>query len=164
MTLQFLPATSTSGRRTDDHGHGTRFWPGFSVGVCAATVTGALIATGSLVADRVASVPLFEIGGTVTLVDGSTHSNTPGFECEGDRGYDDIAPATAVRVTAETGKLLAEGSLTRSVREGDFCTFFFTVPDVPRGATFYDVEISYRGSISFDENEARSGVHLTLGR
>src|SRR5690606_4472157 len=119
----------------------SRFWPGFAVGMCTATVVGALTATGFLVDARISSPPLFTIDGTITLVDGSTYSSTPGFECEGDRGYDDISSTAAVRVSDETGTLLAKGSLTGSVREGDFCTFFFTVPDVPRGASFYDVEV-----------------------
>lgn len=158
MTTQFAPAPAVTGDRAD-----SRFWPGFSVGVCAATVAGALVATGVLVADRVSAPAPFDIGGTITLVDGATYSSAPGFECEGDRGYDDISPVAEVRVADESGTLLAVGSLTSSVREGDFCTFFFTVPEVPRGASFYDVEISHRGSVSYDESDAESGVHLTLG-
>jgi len=162
VTAQFAPAPTES---TEPEEHAaSRFWPGVAVGVCIATVVGALTATGFLVNARISAPPLFTIDGTITLVDGSTYSSTPGFECEGDRGYDDISSAAAVRVSDETGTLLAKGSLTGSVREGDFCTFYFTVPDVPRGASFYDVEISHRGSVSYDEAEADSGVHLTLGR
>lgn len=128
MTIQIAPPTADSDPLTEVCGTGTRFWPGFSVGLCAATMTCALLATGSLVADRVSDAPLFEIGGTVTLIDGAADSTVPGFECE-----------------------------------GDFCTFFFTVTDVPRGASHYDVEISHRGSVSYDESAAESGVHLTLG-
>ncbi|MEU5841576.1 hypothetical protein [Rhodococcus sp. NPDC047139] len=162
MTIQFAPAPAEF-TESDEHVE-SRFWPGFAVGVCAATVIGALTATGFLLNERMSAPPQFSIDGTITLVDGSTYSTTPGFECEGDRGYDDISSAAAVRVSDETGTLLAKGSLTGSVREGDFCTFFFTVPDVPRGASFYDIEVSHRGSVSYDEAEADSGVHLTLGR
>ncbi len=105
-------------------------------------MAGALIAMGSLLADR---APLFEIDGTVTLIDGATSSSTSGFDCEGAHGYDDISPTAAVRVSDDAGTLLATGSLTHSVSEGNFCTFFFTVPEVPRGAASYDVEISHRG-------------------
>ncbi|MFD6860301.1 hypothetical protein ACFWB0_01545 [Rhodococcus sp. NPDC060086] len=165
MTIQFAPATTVpdyyaDDRRTAGDGAGSRFWPGFSVGVCAATMVGALIATGFVVADR---TPLFAISGTVTLIDGAASSSTSGFECEGARGYDDISPTAAVRVSDAAGALLATGSLTHSVSEGNFCTFFFTVPEVPRGAASYDVEISHRGSVSYNETEADSGVHLTLG-
>ncbi|WP_162648020.1 hypothetical protein [Rhodococcus pyridinivorans] len=162
MTLQFAPVPTE--HTESDEGTDSRFWAGFAVGVCAATVVGALTATGFLIHDRIHTPPMFTVDGTVTLVDGSTYSDTAGFECEGDRGYDDIAPSTAVRISDEAGTLLAEGSLDSSVREGDFCTFFFSVPDVPRGASFYDIEISHRGSVSYDETEAESGVHLTLGR
>lgn len=163
MTIQIAPPTADSDPLTEVCGTGTRFWPGFSVGLCAATMTCALLATGSLVADRVSDAPLFEIGGTVTLIDGAADSTVPGFECEGDHGYDDISPSTPVRVSDDVGALLATGALTSSVSEGDFCTFFFTVTDVPRGASHYDVEISHRGSVSYDESAAESGVHLTLG-
>lgn len=163
MTIQFAPETTSSDHRADDHVAGTRFWPGFSVGVCAATMIGALIATGSVVSDRMSGAPPFEIAGTVTLIDGAASSSTPGFACEGDRGYNDISPTTAIRVSDESGMPLATGSLAYSVLEDEFCTFFFTVPDVPRGASRYDVEISHRGSVSYDEAEAASGVHLTLG-
>jgi len=158
VTIQFAPATTASDSGTD-----TRFWPGFSVGVCAATVVGALAATALLVTDRMPDPDLFDMQGTITLVDGSRAGSTPGFECEGDRGYDDISSTTAVRVSDENGILLANGSLTGSAGEDAFCTFFFTVPDAPRGAAFYDVAISHRGSVSYDEAEAESGVHLTLG-
>ncbi len=84
MTIQFAPATTVpdyyaDDRRTAGDGAGSRFWPGFSVGACAATMAGALIAMGSLLADR---APLFEIDGTVTLIDGATSSSTSGFDCE----------------------------------------------------------------------------------
>lgn len=162
MTIQFAPAPA--GPIEPVERAESRFWAGFAVGVCAATVVGALTATGFLLDARISAPPLFTIDGTITLVGGSTPSSTPGFECEGDHGYDDISSGAAVRVSDKTGTLLAEGSLTGSVHGGDFCTFYFTAPDVPRGASFYDIAVSHRGSVSYDEAEADSGVHLTLGR
>ncbi|MFF0818282.1 hypothetical protein ACFYVR_24485 [Rhodococcus sp. NPDC003318] len=39
----------------------------------------------------------------------------------------------------------------------------FTVPDVPRGHKFYEVEVGHRGGLSYTESEAESGLALTLG-
>lgn len=159
MTTQFAPAPVEFAPQTDG-----RFWPGFSVGVCAATIVAGVIATGSLLADRMPATSVFEMNGTLTVVGGVTDRAAPGFECVGDRGFDDIAPGASVSVSDGSGAVLGTGLLTRSVREGNFCTFFFAVPDVPHGVSGYAVQITHRGSVSFDETEAETGVHLTLGR
>lgn len=158
MTTQFAPAPAVSGEHA-----GNRFWPGFSVGMCAATVVAAVVATGALLTDRTTAAG-FDVHGTVTLVGDTTASTEPGFACEGARGYDDLSPTTTVRITNGYGSLYAPGTFTGSAHGNGLCTFFFTVPDVPRGAADYDVEISHRGSVTYAESEVESGVHLTLGR
>ena len=158
MTTHFAPAPVEFDQPAD-----SRFWPGFSVGVCAATVVAGVIATGALRADRIPTTSVFEMNGTLTVISGSADSTVSGFECVGDHGFDDIAPGTTISVSDGAGAVLGVGPLTRSVREGNFCTFFFAVPDVRRGASDYAVRITHRGSVSFDETDAESGVHLTLG-
>ena len=128
MTTQFAPAPVEFTPQTDG-----RFWPGFSVGVCATTVVAGVIATGALLADRMPATSVFEMNGTLTVIGGTADSTVSGFECVGDHGFDDIAPGVSVAVSDRTGTVLGTGSLTRSVREGNFCTFFFTVPDLPKG-------------------------------
>lgn len=158
MTTQFASASTDAGSRA-----GSRFWPGFSAGLCAATIVAAGVATVDLLSTRVAT-DVIDVAGTVTLVEGAVDTGTVGFPCTGGHGYDDLSPAASVQITDRTGRLLATGSFTRSAREGAFCTFYFNVPDVPRGTSNYRVEISHRGSVPYHESELDAGVHLTLGR
>ncbi|WP_430331427.1 hypothetical protein [Rhodococcus sp. ACT016] len=118
-----------------------------------------------MTAVRAASTPeTFDITGMITLTGKTTSSGLPtGFACAGAGGYSDLSPAAAVKVSDESGTLLAKGHLTGSSGRSGYCIFDFTVTDVPRGIKFYEVEISHRGGLSYTEAEAEDGLALTLG-
>lgn len=101
------------------------------------------------------------INGDMTLYDNAA---SPASGCQGTGGYQDIGQGTAVTVSDESGTLLAKSVLLTGFDGGDgYCTWFFTVSDVPGGKKFYKVEVSHRGAISFTEAEAKSHVSLQLG-
>ncbi|QXW00776.1 hypothetical protein [Rhodococcus globerulus] len=106
----------------------------------------------------------FDIAGTISLTSGATTASAPsGYDCVGTKGYDDLSPGAAVKISDEAGKLLAKGTLDSSTGGSSYCVFSFTVSGVPRGSKFYEVEIAHRGGISYTEEEAADGVGLTLG-
>ncbi len=107
----------------------------------------------------------FELRGTMTLEEGATSVTRGGAECAGKGGYDDIAEGAQVTVYDAAGKAVALGALAHSDDwGGGKCSFTFAVPDVPGGERIYQVEVTHRGKVSFDEGRARSGsVALTLG-
>uniref|UniRef100_UPI0031D88EB1 hypothetical protein n=1 Tax=Saccharothrix mutabilis TaxID=33921 RepID=UPI0031D88EB1 len=105
----------------------------------------------------------FQLKGAMALLEGTTGRAARG-ECEGVRGYDDIAEGTQVTVYDATGKAIALGALENSQYAGRVCTFSFTVDEVPIGHDIYQVEVSHRGKVSFSDEAARAGeVALTLG-
>lgn len=79
--------------------------------------------------------------------------------CMGDGGYSDISAGTAVNVYDSSGAVVAVGELSRG--RGSYssgCTFSFSVPDVPTGERFYQVEISHRGKMNLTADEAEAGT------
>ncbi|WP_433610918.1 hypothetical protein [Prescottella agglutinans] len=150
------PATPAPSRR--------QFWVGLGVGVVA-TVTVAGVALGVVAGIRAARAPeTFDITGVITLKGKATSSGLPtGFSCAGTGGYSDLSPTAAVKVSDESGTLLAKGHVTGSSGSSGYCVFDFTVTDVPRGNKFYEVEVSHRGGLSFTEAEAEDGLALSLG-
>lgn len=106
----------------------------------------------------------FDITGTISLMSGATAASAPsGYDCVGTKGYDDLSPGAAVKISDEAGKLLAKGTLDSSTGGSSYCVFSFTVSGVPRGSKFYEVEVAHRGGISYTEEEAAAGIGLTLG-
>jgi len=68
----------------------------------------------------------------------------------------------------DAGKVLATGTLD----EGRFaskgldspCVFTFTVKDVPGGKKFYQVQVSHRGKVPVQADDAKAGrTSLSLG-
>lgn len=107
----------------------------------------------------------FTLTGTLQLnSDSITTSGLPiGYKCAGEGGYTDIGPGTALTVSDETGKLLAKGAIESSYGQSGACTLTFKIYNVPGGATFYKVEVSHRGQMSYTEAEAKAGIDLSLG-
>ncbi|RVW06746.1 hypothetical protein EF834_02185 [Rhodococcus spongiicola] len=140
------------------------FWLGVGVGVVAAATVGG-IAFGAVAGVRALSAPAtFEITGTLTLNGKATTTGLPtGFSCAGTSGYDDLSPNAAVKVSDESGTLLAKGHMIGSVGGSGYCIFDFAVTDVPRGSKFYEVEIARRGGLSYTEVEAEEGLSLSIG-
>ncbi|WP_155949803.1 hypothetical protein [Rhodococcus sp. 114MFTsu3.1] len=62
----------------------------------------------------------------------------------------------------ESGTLLAKGALATSSGGSSGCWLDFTVSGVSRGKTFYKVEVSHRGELTYTESEAESGLVFSL--
>ncbi|GHJ95958.1 hypothetical protein SNE510_54770 [Streptomyces sp. NE5-10] len=97
----------------------------------------------------------FVLTGTFLLTDSVVSDGAGG--CEGGNGFDDITEGAAVTVYDASGTVVATGELGESTREGGACSFDVTVPDVPTGENFYQVEVTHRGTIQLSEEEAMSG-------
>lgn len=100
----------------------------------------------------------------MTLNSGATTEtvDSPG-DCVGYEGggMGDIVPGAAVTVYDSSGKVVAAGSLGNGKLPGSGgsipCTFPVTVPGVPAGSKFYQVEISHRGKVTVSAAEAKAG-------
>ncbi|MEV0318302.1 hypothetical protein ACIBKX_08565 [Streptomyces sp. NPDC050658] len=111
----------------------------------------------------------FTIEGAFTVRDEDILS--VGGSCVTSEGYDDIGDGTEVTVYDEKGAVVATGALSRpKYREGetsydtDECSYKVTVPKVPGGHPFYQVEVSHRGKVKLSEAEARAGeLDASLG-
>ncbi|WP_125214715.1 hypothetical protein [Streptomyces griseofuscus] len=97
----------------------------------------------------------------------NAHATTATFDSPGDcigyngGGTGDIVPNASVTVYDADGKVVAQGKLgagklldtTSSVP----CKFSVTVPDVPGGSKFYQVEVSNRGKVTVTSADAKAG-------
>ncbi|MEU7815278.1 hypothetical protein [Pseudonocardia sp. NPDC049154] len=87
-----------------------------------------------------------------------------GSVCSGDGGYSDIHAGTGVTIANAAGAVIATGSLSSGrASSSTTCDFTFTVPDVPAGEDFYQVEVSHRGTLTYTADELRAGLGLSLG-
>ncbi|GAA1881710.1 hypothetical protein GCM10009836_73730 [Pseudonocardia ailaonensis] len=107
-----------------------------------------------------------DVRGTFELTDtgylGSSFRT--GSSCTGSGGYRDIGAGTGVTVYDASGAIVGTGRLsTGRATSSSTCEFTFTVPDVPTGGDFYQVEISHRGKVTVDADELANGPALTLG-
>ena len=106
----------------------------------------------------------FTLRGQFTL---NAHATTATFDSPGDCiGYDgggtgDIVPGAAVTVYDDGGKVVAQGKLGAGklldTSSSVPCRFPVTVPDVPGGSKFYQVEVSNRGKVTVSAKEAKAG-------
>ncbi|MFJ1804316.1 hypothetical protein [Streptomyces sp. NPDC088180] len=104
---------------------------------------------------------VFTLTGAFALTEGATRN---GDGCIGTGGYDDIAEGTSVTVYDGTGKVAATGNLGKSKYAAGACAFGVSIPDVPKGEKFYQVEVSHRGKIQLSAEEAEAGkLSVTLG-
>lgn len=128
----------------------------------AAAVALIVVAVTAFIANR--EPERFVVLGAITLEDSITTYGLPdGFECAGEDGYKDIGPGAAVTVTDESGTLLAKGAIATSSGGSSGCWLDFTVSGVPRGKSFYKVEVSHRGELTYTESEVESGLVFSLG-
>lgn len=104
-----------------------------------------------------AALETFTLTGTMTLTDKVDATDTG---CRGsyDSGYDDIQEGADVTVYNASGDVIAKSELGASeeVFTG-VCEFQISVPDVPKGETFYKVEVSHRGTVELSAEEAENG-------
>ncbi|MFJ9780504.1 hypothetical protein ACIRSS_13035 [Amycolatopsis sp. NPDC101161] len=103
----------------------------------------------------------FDLRGTLTLNSGGYGYST----CGGSGGYSDITTGTAVTVYNAAGTVLSQGALGTGRPNGaGSCVFTLSAPNVPAGEKFYLVEVSHRGRIMVQPEDARNGnVALSLG-
>ncbi|MFJ7216485.1 hypothetical protein [Amycolatopsis sp. NPDC098790] len=103
----------------------------------------------------------FDLRGTFTLNSGGYGYST----CGGSGGYSDITTGTTVTVYNATGTVLSQGALGTGRPNGaGSCVFTLSAPNVPAGEKFYLVEVSHRGRIMVQPDDARNGtVALSLG-
>ncbi|MEV6646274.1 hypothetical protein [Amycolatopsis sp. NPDC051371] len=103
----------------------------------------------------------FDLRGTFTLFSTGSGYST----CGGSGGYSDITTGTAVTVYNAAGTVLSQGALGTGHSDGaGTCVFSLSAPNVPSGEKFYLVEVSHRGRIMVQPDDARYGrVALSLG-
>ncbi|WP_284749771.1 hypothetical protein [Amycolatopsis sp. RTGN1] len=103
----------------------------------------------------------FALSGTFTLYSTGYSYST----CGGSGGYSDITTGTTVTVYNAAGTVLSQGALGSGRPNGaGSCVFTLSAPNVPAGEKFYLVEVSHRGRIMVQPDDARNGnVALSLG-
>lgn len=103
------------------------------------------------------------VSGTFTIgPDGVTQNSSAGGECKGYGGYGDITPGAQV-VISTGGETVGTGELGEGTYQTGWCSFPFTVDDVPSGSNFYTVEVSGRGGIEYTQEELETELDLGLG-
>ncbi|GAA2873688.1 hypothetical protein GCM10010472_33700 [Pseudonocardia halophobica] len=136
------------------------FVGGIAAGVAA---LGLVIGIGA-VASAASSM---DVTGTFRLVDDGYYGYggfSSGSVCSGGGGYSDIHAGTGVTIANAAGAVIATGSLSPGrASSSTTCDFTFTVPDVPAGEDFYQVEVSHRGTLTYTADELRAGLGLSLG-
>lgn len=145
----------------------TNLWHLFFAGVAGAALVGSLwvgldlARSGSPSAPAVTAGQAFDLSGTFTL-----YSTGYGYSaCGGSGGYSDITTGTAVTVYNAAGTVLSQGALGTGHSNGaGTCVFSLSALNVPAGEKFYLVEVSHRGRIMVQPDDARYGrVALSLG-
>ena len=130
-----------------------------ALGVGAAALTGCGSSGHTKTAAVVAPVN-HTMRGKMVLADSSGVLNAGGGLCQGENGYDDLTVNASVTVYNQTDTVIATGQLgAGQVIHGqynlDTCSFPIDVPNVPK-ATFYKVEVSHRGQVTFSAAEMAS--------
>jgi len=109
------------------------------------------------VASASAQAGSFTLVGSLTLA-GFGHWTSGGVSgCAGTGGYSDIGSGASVTVYDGSGQVVAVGALSSGSLTGSSCEFAVTVPNVPDGTRFYQVEISHRGKITLSNSDAKTG-------
>lgn len=99
----------------------------------------------------------FRLHGSMTLTGDNVPSGETDEDCVGYGGYDDIATGASVTVYDSAGKVVASGALGTGKSKGGSCVFPVSVPGVPEGSKFYQVEVSHRGKLTVSASEAKAG-------
>lgn len=113
--------------------------------------------------------PAHQVAGTFVLTDTSIYSSgitAFGSTCEGSGGYSDLSAGVSVILKDENDKTIAATSLGAGTGNAVVCTFHFTLSDVPDNATFYNIQISHRGTVSFSHADmVKNGwaIELSMG-
>lgn len=148
---------------------GAKLWPWLVSGVLIAVIITALVIIATAGDRETVGNPVpvgafsldFTATGTFTLYDYDSNQNSS--TCSGTDGYSDISVGTQVRVSNTAGHIVALGELEPSSYRPGECEFTFEVTGVPQGEEFYQIEVSHRGTLTYSEEEMRSGLALSLG-
>lgn len=105
-----------------------------------------------LVAVFMAGTSKHDIRGDVTLTD-TQHPAALDGTCQGAGGYDDIQGGAEVTVKDEKGKTIGTAVLEPGAGDGTSCVFDFTVKSVPADSSFYAIEVSHRGAVTFSRKQ-----------
>ncbi|MGW1160375.1 hypothetical protein ACWD48_19585 [Streptomyces sp. NPDC002519] len=136
-----------------------RRWPhplvaglaGFVVGAAVVGLIWGLSSGGS-------STPkTFTLKGSMTLTGDNVPTGETNEDCTGYSGYDDIRAGTSVTVYDNDGKVVGQGVLGTGKPKDAACVFAVSVPGVPEGSKFYQVEVSHRGKVTVSAAEAKAG-------
>lgn len=85
-----------------------------------------------------------------------------GTACEGRKGYADLKVGAPVVVTDAAGKTLAIGKIDEAKEVDSQCVLSFRIAGVPKGADFYGITVSHRGTVQYSADELRGPVELSL--
>ncbi|WP_051365092.1 hypothetical protein [Rhodococcus sp. JG-3] len=132
------------------------------IGSLATIIVGGIITGGVLLLNRDSEPETFTVAGSMSLTKGSGWDSIS-TGCVGDGGYDDIRSGAAIKISDESGTVLATGRLEGGQIDSGMCTFPFMVDGVPAGEAFYEIEVSHRGGLTYDEAEMREPLVFTLG-
>lgn len=109
----------------------------------------------------------FTTTGTLLLAASTSVLNLDDVNCEGMGGYSDIRSGAQLVITDQSGTIVATASLATGKLIGSGytrqCQFSFTAKDVPKGHSFYGVQLGRRGSMQYSEAQLSSGPSLQLG-
>lgn len=98
------------------------------------------------------------ISGTLLLYPGTDELNP----CAPTGGYSDIQDGAAVTIENAQGTVIATAVLSNASNNGSSCAFDW-IATVPR-STFYKVEISHRGQLTYSLAQVQQGdLQSTLG-
>jgi hypothetical protein len=150
-------------------------WRGlFAVVFSAALCTGCGASSNGPASLATASPPMSVTGRLdLTALDGS-HFNVDLPEgggqdkpCVGYGGYSDINQGAQVTIRDEKGTVVGAGQLGAGTLDVSskppLCQFTWSVKDVPRGHSYYQLEVSHRGALELKEEQLRGVVLSTLG-
>jgi hypothetical protein len=148
-------------------------WATAAIVVTAGLAVGIAALTGAFASRPTpkAPGPTFILHGSLSLIDaGITLNLSLGSDnsCEGINGFSDLSVGTAVTVADPQGRQVATGALTTGILDEpssggpSSCVFGFSVAAVPAGLSSYSVTISHRGTQVYSEEQARTGLALSI--
>jgi hypothetical protein len=107
------------------------------------------------------------VTGSLLLTYSTGVLNLDDVNCQGMGPYDDIKPGSQVVITDQSGAVVATAALGTGKLIGSGltrqCQFSFTANSVPKGHTFYGIQLGRRGSIQYTESDLDRGPQLKLG-
>lgn len=127
----------------------------------AGAVGGAWALSGGEETAEAAKAETFELRGAMVLAGSFSEVGGGDGNCRGLGGYNDIRPGASVTVYDAAGTALATGELGSPIFSNasyrNVCRFPVIVANVPKGTAIYQVEVTHRGKISLNAQDAEAG-------